>query len=189
MTIKNDQLIAGLTVLTHSHLKRAKTYRDFSVDKLNWKENPKKWGVLECLEHLNLYGDFYLPEIQKRINEGRKATPNVTFKSGWLGNYFANSLLPKEQLNTMNSPKNMNPIGSKLDKAHLERFIEQQEWLLMILEQAETTDLTKTKTAISLTNWIKLRLGDTLRVVIFHNERHMVQADKVLLKEKIVGIE
>lgn len=31
-------------------------------------------------------------------------------------------------------------------------------------------------------NQIKLRLGDTLRFVIYHNERHITQAQQVLSK-------
>ncbi len=180
MKIQNEQLIKELTTLTKAHLKRAKEYQAIPIDQLNWKANPKKWSVLECLEHLNLYGDFYLPEMQKRITNGKQAAPSAMFSSGWLGNYFAKSMLPKEKLNTMNAPSGMNPVGSTLNETHLERFIEQQEVLLKILEQARTIDLTKTKTSISLASWIKLRLGDTLRVVIYHNERHIVQADKVL---------
>lgn len=184
MKIQNEQLIEELTELTKAHLKRAKEYRSIPVETLNWKANPKKWSILECLEHLNLYGDFYLPEMQKRIKTGKKANVTATFSSGWLGNYFAKSMLPKEKLNTMSSPGNMNPVGSALNKTHLERFIQQQETLLSILEQAKTIDLTKTKTSISLASWIKLRLGDTLRVVIYHNKRHIVQADKVLVSQK-----
>jgi len=185
MKIQNEQLIKELVDLTKAHLKRAKEYRAMPVDTLNWKANPKKWSVLECLEHLNLYGDFYLPEMQKRIKTGKKANATATFSSGWLGNYFAKSMLPKEKLNTMSAPGGMNPVGSSLNETHLERFIAQQERLLSILEQAQTIDLTKTKTSISLASWIKLRLGDTLRVVIYHNKRHIVQADKVLTDQAL----
>lgn len=180
MKVQNNLLIAELTEMTKAHLKRAQEYLALPIEKLNWKAHPEKWSVLECLEHLNLYGDFYLPEMQKRIKKAQQVPPTTLFKSGWLGNYFAKSMLPKEKLNTMNSPKNMDPIGSQLDKTHIERFLQQQETLLTILAQANTVDLTKTKTSISLASWIKLRLGDTLRVVIYHNERHLVQGDGVL---------
>lgn len=187
MKIQNEQLIKELTELTQAHLKRAKEYQAMPAATLNWKANSKKWSVLECLEHLNLYGDFYLPEMQKRIKTGKKVNATTMFSSGWLGNYFANSMLPKEKLNTMNSPGNMNPVGSTLNETHLERFIEQQKRLLSILEQAKIIDLTKTKTSISLASWIKLRLGDTLRVVIYHNKRHIVQADKVLADQAVAA--
>ena len=39
---------------------------------------------------------------------------------------------------------------------------------------------TKTKTAISISKLMKLRLGDTFRFVTAHNERHLLQAENVL---------
>jgi len=70
----------------------------------------------------------------------------------------------------------MNPNGSQLDASVLAIFIADQQALLAILEKAKVVDLKRTKTAISITKFLKLRLGDTLRVVIYHNERHLAQA-------------
>jgi len=74
----------------------------------------------------------------------------------------------------------MNPIGSSLDKGVLNKFITQQQALINTLKLASRADPTKTKTGISISKWIKLRLGDTFRVVIYHNQRHMTQAERVL---------
>lgn len=89
-------------------------------------------------------------------------------------------MLPKEKLNKMKTFKDKNPIGSKLDKKTIERFISQQEQILNLLDKSREIDLNKTKTAISITNLIKLKIGDTFRVVIYHNERHLEQANKLL---------
>src|SRR5690606_41809639 len=51
---------------------------------------------------------------------------------------------------------------------------------LQLLEASKRVDLTQVKTSISISKWIKLRLGDTLRVVIYHNRRHIVQALKLV---------
>ena len=89
-------------------------------------------------------------------------------------------MLPREKLNKMKTFKDKNPLGSELDKRTLERFITQQEQLLSLLEKAKNIDLNKTKTAISISKWIELKLGDTFRVVVYHNDRHIVQAKKIL---------
>jgi hypothetical protein len=128
---------------------------------------------------LNRYGEFYLPEIQTRINRSR-SKPEKYFRSGLLGNYFANSMLPKEKLNKMKTFKVMNPIGSKLDIEVLDKFINQQRQTLDLLDSARNISLTKTRTSISISNLITLRLGDTFRVVVYHNQRHLKQASKVL---------
>ena len=50
--------------------------------------------------------------------------------------------------------------------------------LKSLLNQAREVDLTKTKVPISLTRFIKLRLGDTFRFFVYHIERHILQAEK-----------
>ena len=156
-------------------------FTSLSESKLNQRRTPKSWSILECIEHLNLYGDFYIPEIEKRI-AGSRHPFMKEFNSSWLGNYFAVSMLPGTtgKLNKMKTFNEMNPLGKKLDASGLSRFLDQQHQLLRLLEMAGKVDLSKTKTSISIRKWIKLRLGDTLRVVIYHNQRHMVQAKAVL---------
>lgn len=75
----------------------------------------------------------------------------------------------------------MNPMGKKLDKSVLETFIAQLNQMLQILETARNKDLNRIKTSISISKWIKLKLGDTLRIVIYHNHRHILQAKKALI--------
>jgi len=177
MTATNQELIEDLTKRTHAHLNQAEQFRLLDLAQLNRQPAPQSWSILECLEHLNRYGHFYLPEIARQIQKGAKVQSSALFKSGWLGNYFAKSMLPKTPLNKMKTFKSMNPAGSsQLDHAVVEEFIRQQKECLDLLQQARHIDLTRTKTGISISKWIRLRLGDTLRVVIYHNERHLLQA-------------
>ena len=179
MTLKSDKLIEDLTERTLLHIAQAKKISVLPIEKLNWKACAESWSVLECFEHLNLYGDFYIPEITNQI-ERSKSIPKENFKPGFLGNYFAKTMLPKNPIRKMKTFKDKNPRGSKLDAVTLNRFILQQEQILKLLDKAKQVDLSKTKTAISISKIIKLKLGDTFRVVIYHNLRHIAQANKVL---------
>jgi len=179
MKIASEKLIQDLVERTRININQVKKFNSLSEEILNQKPGSEKWSILECIEHLNLYGDFYIPEISRSIGKS-KTESNATFKSGFLGNYFAKTMLPNEKLNKMKTFKDKNPIGSSLDKTTLQRFLTQQVQLLDLLEKAKMVDLNKTKTTISISKWIKLKLGDTFRVVIYHNDRHMVQANKIL---------
>lgn len=176
--MKTKILISDLIDRTKTVLNKTEGFKTLSSEQLNFKASPDSWSILECIEHLNLYGDFYLPEIKKSIKKSNHKA-NETFKTGLLGDYFAKSLLPKEKLNTMKTFKDKNPNGSKLNKKVLDKFILQQEETLRLLNSSNTVSLNKTKTGISLTRWITLKLGDTFRVVIYHNQRHIVQAENV----------
>jgi hypothetical protein len=63
-------------------------------------------------------------------------------------------------------------------------FIDQQEGLLKMLEQASHLNINKIKVPISIAPFIKLKLGDVFMFVITHKERHIVQAEKALLAMK-----
>ncbi len=180
MKIQTEALLVDLTNRTKQLIQEAELFKEKSEEVLNYKKDPASWSALECLEHLNLYGRFYLPEIKKRIQEG-KGKSDPVFNSGWLGNYFANSMLPKDLstgsgLKKMKTFKNMNPINSQLDKQVIDEFLNQQKELLQLLEESRRISLNKTRTAISISKLIKLKLGDTFRFVIYHNQRHMAQA-------------
>lgn len=69
-------------------------------------------------------------------------------------------------------------VEAKLTKEVLTVFLNQQQTMLKLLNQARSISLNKTKTSISISKLIKLKLGDTFRVVIYHNQRHLMQAFK-----------
>tara|TARA_R110000868_G_scaffold79850_4_gene227066 strand:+ start:63259 stop:63825 length:567 start_codon:yes stop_codon:yes gene_type:complete len=179
MEIASKDLLKDLLERSQDYKAKAEQFQKLPLETLNWKASPESWSILECLEHLNRYGDFYIPVIEKQLKASRHRS-SKTFKSGWLGNYFASTMLPKEKLNKMKTFSSMNPKGSSLDMGVLTKFIAQQQDLIQLLTLASQADLSKTKTAISISKWIKLRLGDTFRVVIYHNQRHIVQAERVL---------
>jgi len=183
MKMSAATLLNELTLMSTRHLAEARRWQKLSLEQLNQQPHPGAWSALECLEHLNLYGDYYLPAMQQQMQKSR-LSPQQHFRSGLLGNYFANSMLPKDKLNKMKTFQNMNPAGSQLDAGALERFIEQQELLLQILEQARNTDLGRIRIPITISRWIRLKLGDTLRFVIYHNERHIQQALRALNLKK-----
>ena len=180
MQIENNKLIDDLLRRMEICKRTVKEFESLPINKLQFK-NGERWSALECLEHLNLYGDFYLVEIEKRIITTPRKNVSTKFKSGILGNYFANLMEVKDgKITKMKSPKDKNPSRSPLSITTISRFLKQQERLVTLLNQCRSIDLSKTRAAISLTNLIKLRLGDTLRFYCYHIERHVLQAQRAL---------
>lgn len=183
MKIKQAKLIADLRSRTQDNVAQAAAFKSSSTDRINWKPDSSSWSVLECLEHLNLYGDFYLDEIEKRI-ESPKSKPDTFFKSGLFGNYFAIAMLPKDgMVKKIKTFRSKDPANSSLTTSTIDRFLDQQQRMLKLLQGSEKISLNKVKTSITIPI-IKLRLGDTLRVVIYHNQRHIWQAENVLMQKQ-----
>jgi len=179
MKFKSALLIEDLKKRTQQVIKDVEALKLLSVETLNKKLDAESWSALECIEHIHRYAQFYTSEISQRL-ELNNSNPTEYFKSGWLGNYFAKMMLPSEKMKKMNTFKDMNPNGSDLDKSVLDDFLDHQYQMLELLEASRKINLAKTRTSITISNWITLRLGDTFRVVIYHNQRHLVQAQNVL---------
>ena len=182
MKMQRKELLQELLTITGRASLMVKTFRQLSNEQLNYKSSPEAWSILECIEHLNLYGNFYLPEIEKQMLNRERSMRTEKFKPGFIGNYFANLMQVKDGTvkKKMKSPKDKNPVNSALTTTTIDRFLKQQDRLEQLLADARYVDLTNIKTAISLTPYIRLRLGDTFRFFVYHIERHVLQANKVL---------
>jgi hypothetical protein len=146
---------------------------------------PGAWSAMQCLGHLNAYGDYYLPAIEKAINEARQQhkTSSTTFKAGWLGNYFTNLMMPNEDgvpSKKMKAPKNYTTSNEGDSDCTIAKFIDQQEKLLKLMEEAKYVDLNTIRIPISIAKFIKLKLGDVFMFLIAHNLRHVKQAERAI---------
>ena len=184
MPIPTKELLLNLTKDTQHIIKTAQAeILPLSEHQRTWKSSTEKWSVAECLEHLNIYGRYYLPQIQQALQKNTDSSPKTNYSGGWLGNYFVNSMLPKEQAvaNKMKTPKGYNPTNLPMkNQNYLQDFLDQQQQILQLLEEAQNVNLQKIKIPISLSKWLKIRLGDTFRFVIAHNQRHVLQAQNVI---------
>ncbi len=176
--MESEKLIQSLIEQTRNNLNQVEKLKSLDLDSLTWRENETSWSILECIEHLNLYSDFYLPEIENKINHS-KTKNEAIFKSGILGGYFSKSMLPKEKLNKMKTFKDKNPLHAQLEKDVMDKFILQQIKLLDLLNKSRSVSLNKVKIETSISSMIKLKLGDTFQFFINHIIRHLRQIEKI----------
>ena len=146
---------------------------------LNWKETPKKWSILECLEHLNRYSIYYNAEIEKSILRAFKSdNSGVEAKSTWLGNRFIKMMHPDNTAKQKTFAR-MNPASSALNQSTLDKFLQHQNELLRLLQKASDVNLNKTSIPVEFIKLLKMNLGDGLQFVIVHELRHINQAKRV----------
>ena len=180
MKIQQSKLLLELRNETAKTLSQLEEFKNYSTNELNYKPSKSEWSILECIEHLCLYGKFYLPEIEKCLTNA-KTEDNLFFKSSLIGDYFVN-MIKASNTKKIKATKQMDSTGSDLNISTINQFMKQLEWFDSLLIKAEKVNLTKVKTSISLTKLIKLRLGDTLRFLVYHNERHILQAKRIEIK-------
>lgn len=179
-------MIRRLAAFTdHSLNKAVSQWQVIPNHQFSRKPSPEKWSATQCLMHLNSYGNYYLPEIEKAIHKALLAEvqPSADFHSGWLGNYFTTLMLPKENgmpAKKMSAPKAHTPISNDNSFEAVATFIDQQEILLSLLQQSMQIDLNKVKVPVSIAKFIKLKLGDVFLFLLAHQYRHLLQIDRAL---------
>ncbi|HEX6333074.1 MAG TPA: DinB family protein [Flavisolibacter sp.] len=145
------------------------------------------WSVAQVLEHLNMFSRYYLPAIEKSMVHITRDT-NAWFVPGFFGNYFTNMMMPRnvyEVKNKMKAMKDYRPDKGLNVETVFKEFFQHQQKLLQLLEIARRRNLNTIKVPISLSRFIRLKLGDTFRFFIAHEQRHMIQARNTI---KAVGI-
>lgn len=174
--VNKQQLLNTLEQQVDAHLQQAITiYQNLDADTLSKPSTTGGWSIAQCLEHLNSYGDYYLPQIEKVLHT---KSDEASFTSGWLGDYFTKSMDPK-------AGKKMKALKGHIPAATLDahkvvaEFIHQQETLIRYLRIAHTTDL-NVRIPITISKLIRIKLGDIFQFLIMHDERHTEQANRNL---------
>lgn len=175
------ELRSTLSDITSNNIQQATSWMNkLSEKQLNWRPNPGIWSIAEVLAHLNSYARYYHPTIQRKIESTRFRNVKEDFMSSPLGKSAWKSM-KLGRLNNVKrkfkAPKGHNPtIDIDLVKGtEVQDFIEQQNELMQIIESSAEVNVRKVKIPISISKIVRLRLGDALLFITYHNERHMQQ--------------
>lgn len=186
MKIQQDILIEDLKKDVQVLLKCVEELRQ-EKEALLIQPEPGKWSIAQILEHLNRYSKYYIPTIDKALTTS-SPKKEAWFNSGMLGNYFTNMMKPKDVFdvrNKMKAMKDYSPDNNLNPEAIINQFVKDQNQLLQLLELSKQRSLNDIRIPISISKIVKLKLGDTFRFFIGHEQRHFIQARNAL---KTIGL-
>lgn len=171
--------IAGITE-RNIHILKTR-FSAYSEQQMAWKPNDDTWSLNEIFAHLTAYAGFYHPVFIDKIEKTRFRTPREQFissplgKSAWASMKLGNAKNVKRRFN---APRLYNPtVNTELVSGNeTEKLLNGQRDLLGILEKAIYINIRKAKVPIAISKIVRLRIGDALLFVAYHNERHMQQA-------------
>jgi hypothetical protein len=67
-----------------------------SPNQFNWRPSPDRWSVGQCVEHLNITTERYLPVLRRALSDARAAgkVASGPFVLGFLERWFLGSMEP-----------------------------------------------------------------------------------------------
>ncbi|GAB3013736.1 DinB family protein [Spirosoma pulveris] len=160
--------------------------REFSTltdEQLRWKPAPDKWSIVECLQHLNLAERFYIRNIQHKVEKLgfiQSVPDDQRLESDLVGKALLYIVDPQGKLK-FPAPGMIRPRpAADLQPADvMGQFLDLQTLLHSMLHKAVYMDWNREKLMTIFGNWLKINLGDALRMLVAHTERHLNQAMRV----------
>ncbi len=146
----------------------------------NWRPAPGAWSIAECLAHLNVTGQFYLPRIDRRIREAREARTlgKGPFRYGPLHRMFVRGAGPQAKLK-FKAPKIFTPMPEHLLLVVVPAFMNLQDQFIERLYGVEGLHLRRVKIASPVSRFLRISLGQVFPFVAAHERRHLWQAHRV----------
>ncbi len=159
-----------------------------SHDLLTWKENEKKWSILEVVSHLNQIYNRYFENFNKAIDHAPDLNGLAQKKqSTIMGKLSIYAMKPKKKKRRfkMKTFDFFEPvIDPKKTDDTLNLFIDNKERFNEIIRKARLKDLRGIKMPTALGEKMKFYVPECLEFVLAHEARHIVQIQEVLEKAK-----
>lgn len=151
------------------------------TDQLNWKPAADKWSVGQCFDHLLTSNGAYFP-IFDRVLQGQKTSNTIWESLPGLPRFWGQMLIKSvspDAARKQKAPKIFAPATSAVDAGIIPRFIDQQERVIGYLNTITAVDADRIIITSPVARVITYSLLDACRVIVAHEQRHILQARRV----------
>ena len=143
------------------------------------KPTPGSWSVGQCLEHLCITNEAYLPPISVAVNE-KPDSPVEQITPGWFGRWFIRSFIePSPVTKRAPAPAKIRPTAH-VGASVLERFLDGNESCRELMVRARAKNVNRIRFWNPFIPGIRFTVGTGLQIIVGHERRHLLQAERVL---------
>jgi hypothetical protein len=147
-------------------------------EQLNWQPAPGSWSVGQCLEHLSITNEAYLPAILEALRENPDA-PAEQIVPGWFGGWFLRNFIePSPQGKRAPAPPKFRPTA-RVGLSVLDRFLFENQSCRQVILRARCKDVNRIRFWNPLLKGIRFTVGTGLEIIAGHERRHLLQAERV----------
>ena len=161
-------------------------FSKITEEELNHKPNPEQWSIGELMDHIMVTNSLYFPKYQK-IVEGNHRNP-FSARFGYVTDFLGKSILQSvdpENPKKLKTVKKFEPVKSEFTLQKVEEFKSQQAALIDLVKQTDTVNHNKTYISSPAGPLIVYSLEYANRIILWHELRHIQQANDLLKKEVV----
>lgn len=157
------------------------SFGNLTFQQLNWQPNINQWSIAQCFDHLITANISYFPVFEKILSGEKKNSflEKIPLLPNFWGKMLIKAVAP-ESPSKLKAPKVFQPSNSSIDSNIISRFIDQQNQVLKYMKATEGLDLEKIIISSPVSSLITYSLIDAYTVIVNHEQRHFLQAKRVL---------
>jgi len=149
-----------------------------SIVQLNWRPTQDTWSIGQCLQHLLTANEVYLPPLAASLNGQQKSRVQEIIP-GWFGRWFIRSYIaPSAQSRRIRAPKKIEP-SRHIEAAVVESFLRSNQAALQLVRDASDYDVNRIRFKNPFIPLLRFTVGTGLEIVSKHQDRHLLQAERV----------
>ena len=170
----SDRLIAALDEADRN---AREVLAGLTAEELNRQPQPGSWSVGQCLEHLCITNEIYLPAISTSLRS-KQTSPVQEIRLGWFGRWFINNFIePSPQTRRAPAPKKIVP-AAHIEPSVLDRFVRSNQGVRELIQHAREYDVNSIRFRNPFVPLIRFTVGTGLEVITRHERRHLLQAQR-----------
>lgn len=151
---------------------------------LNWKPGAEGWSIGQCFDHLILTNEPYFPLFERIAAGERKPSlwERVPLLPAVFGRLVLGAVSP-ESARKVKARKGFIPAASDIDGQIIDSFARHQDKLLRLMKATENVDARKIIITSAISPVVIYSLLDGYRIMVTHERRHFLQAERVMESE------
>jgi hypothetical protein len=149
-------------------------------DGVNWRPEPGRWSIAQCLQHLVAMNAFYLAGCDEHLRAARAANvgPFAGLHPTPIGRWFARSMEPPARLR-LKSPPQVAPGPAFPRDGLLAAYTMSHALYRSLVKASAGLDVNRVVFRNPFISAVKMRLATVLLIVPAHDRRHLYQARQV----------
>jgi hypothetical protein len=149
-----------------------------NTEQLNWQPMSGSWSVGQCLEHLCIMNEAYMPAISAAL-EAKPDSPVEQITPGWFGGWFLRNFVePSPNGRRTSAPSKIRP-GAKVDLSVIDRFLADNKSCRELIVRARAKDVNRIRFWNPFVPGLRFTVGTGLEIIVSHEQRHLLQAERV----------
>jgi hypothetical protein len=144
----------------------------------NRRPSPERWSPAECVAHLNLTSEAFLPLLRTGVEEARRhGRSSARYRRDVFGWVIWRAVTPTGSFKTKTAPS-FAPSADRQPDALVAEFDRLQEALITCARAAQDVPIDRVKVTSPFNRRVTYNVYAAMTIVPRHQHRHLLQAEQ-----------